>query len=163
MRKVVVNSTSLIALCNAEALFVLRELYGEIIVPRAVYNEVTTKDDSACNQIKNQEWIGIYDVANIQDKKMYRAKLHDGEVEVMLAAQEMVGVDLVIIDDAAARKTAKYLGLNVTGTLGVLVKAKQEHIISSVEKILIRMRSKGFYISDDVVNMVLEFAGEGKG
>lgn len=48
---------------------------------------------------------------------MYRAKLHDGEVEVMILAQEK-GADLVIIDDHAAKKTAKYLGLPVTGTMG---------------------------------------------
>lgn len=155
MRRVVVNSTPIIALCNADALFVLHELYGEIIVPRAVYDEVTVKTDSACNQIKNQDWINVYDVVNLQDKKMYRAKLHDGEVEVMLTAQEITDVDLVVIDDAAAKSTAKYLGLNVTGTLGVLIRAKQEHIISSVRDVLVKIRKNGFYISDDVVNMVL--------
>ena len=46
---------------------------------------------------------------------MYKAKLHDGEVEVMILAQEHDEEHLVIIDDGAARKTAEFLGLNVTG------------------------------------------------
>ena len=62
------------------------------------------------------------------EKKMYKAKLHDGEVEVMILAQER-NADLVILDDNAAKKTAKYLGLTVTGTLGVLVKGKRQGII----------------------------------
>lgn len=55
---------------------------------------------------------------------MYQAKLHAGEVEVMILAQEEPPANLVILDDNAAKKTAKYLGLKVTGTLGVLIKAK---------------------------------------
>lgn len=47
---------------------------------------------------------------------MYQAKLHAGEVEVMILAQESPGADLVILDDNAAKKTAKFLGLKVTGT-----------------------------------------------
>lgn len=43
MHKVVVNSTPIIALCNADLLYVLREMYGEIIIPKAVFDEVTAK------------------------------------------------------------------------------------------------------------------------
>lgn len=90
---------------------------------------------------------------------MYKAKLHDGEVEVMILAQER-NADLVILDDNAAKKTAKYLGLTVTGTLGVLVKAKHRGIIEEVRPLLSEMRQNGFYISKAVEDMVLEQAGE---
>ncbi|MFR8562888.1 MAG: DUF3368 domain-containing protein [Blautia sp.] len=90
---------------------------------------------------------------------MYKAKLHDGEVEVMILAQEKKA-DLVIIDDNAAKKTAKYLGLTVTGTLGVLIKAKHQGIINEVRPFLSKMRANGFYVSDAVECMVLEQAGE---
>ncbi len=90
---------------------------------------------------------------------MYKAKLHDGEVEVMILAQERKA-DLVILDDNAAKKTAKYLGLSVTGTLGVLVKAKRQGIIKEVRPLLAEMRQKGFYVSNAVEQMVLEQAGE---
>ena len=81
------------------------------------------------------------------EKKMYKAKLHDGEVEVMILAQEKKA-DLVIIDDNAAKKTAKYLGLTVTGTLGVLIKAKHQGIINEVRPFLSKMRANGFYVRD---------------
>ena len=56
---------------------------------------------------------------------MYKAKLYAGEVEVMILAQELGEDVLTVIDDNAARKTARYLGIKVTGTVGVLTKAKK--------------------------------------
>ena len=76
----------------------------------------------------------------------------------MILAQQQKA-DLVIIDDNAAKKTAKYLGLTVTGTLGVLVKAKRLGIIEEVRPLLYEMRQNGFYISKEVAYMVLEQAG----
>lgn len=90
---------------------------------------------------------------------MYKAKLYDGEVEVMILAQERKA-DLVILDDNAAKKTAKYLGLSVTGTVGVLAKAKRQGIIKEVRPLLSEMRQNGFYVSNAVEQMVLEQAGE---
>ena len=75
---------------------------------------------------------------------MYKAKLHDGEVEVMILAQE-IKADLVIIDDNAARKTAVYLGLPLTGTVGVLLRAKAEGLVPKVMPIVDSMEQNGLY------------------
>ena len=99
------------------------------------------------------------EIKDHSEKKMYKAKLHDGEVEVMILAQEQKA-DLVILDDNAAKKTAKYLGLPVTGTLGVLIKAKRMGIIESVKPLITELRKYGFYVSGTVERMVLEQAGE---
>lgn len=53
MPRVIVNSTPLIALCNAGLLNVLKAVYGQITIPQAVFDEVTAKPDSACLQIKD--------------------------------------------------------------------------------------------------------------
>lgn len=125
-----------------------------------VFREVTEKDDSACVQIRSAgEWICVEQIMDHSEKKMYKAKLHDGEVEVMILAQEQ-NADLVILDDNAAKKTAKYLGFTVTGTLGVLIKAKRQGIIEEVRPLLYEMRQNGFYVSNAVERMVLEQAGE---
>lgn len=86
---------------------------------------------------------------------MYKAKLHDGEVEVMILAQEGDKAELVIIDDNAAKKTVKYLGLKVTGTIGVLLKAKKNGIISEIRPILDDMKREGFYISSYLEQRIL--------
>ena len=60
MRKVIVNSTPLIVLCGIGKLNILKEMYEEIIIPSAVFREVTAKDDSACVQIKSAgAWVHV--------------------------------------------------------------------------------------------------------
>ena len=155
MRKVIVNSTPLIILSKIGELEILKNLYGEIIIPRAVFEEVTIKS----YVIKNLSWIKIFEVQDKSNRKIYQTKLHYGEVEVMMLAKE-ISANLLVIDDNAAKKTAKFLGFKVTGTLGILLKAKEEKIISEVRPILEKMLSEKFYISDKIINLVLKTAGE---
>lgn len=160
MPKVIVNSTPLIALCGIGQLDILQKLYREIYIPTAVYQEVTTVEDSACIQVMTAgRWIHVKQIQDVMEKKMYKAKLHAGEVEVMILAQEQ-NADLVVIDDNAAKKTAKYLGLTVTGTLGVLLKAKRQGIVEEIHPLLSKMKRNGFYIDPQLENMVVEQAGE---
>lgn len=162
MPKVVVNSTPLIALSNIGRLDLLERVYGRIVIPEAVYDEITEKDDSACRLIRQRpDWIEIVRISDRSQKQMYRAKLHDGEVEVMILAQEPPVADLVIIDDNAAKKTAKFLGLHVTGTLGVLLKAKRMGLVDSIIPIIDELCGNGFYVDDAVKMMALRQAGEG--
>ena len=155
MRKIISNSTPLIILSKIGELEILKNLYGEIIIPRAVFEEVTIKSDA----IKNFSWIKILEMQDKSNRKIYQAKLHNGEVEVMMLAKE-ISADLLIIDDNAAKKFAKFLGFTVTGTLGILLKAKSEKIISEVKPILEKMQAENFYISDEIIKLVLKTAGE---
>ena len=160
MRKVIVNSTPLIVLSGVGRLDLLKKLYGEVIIPKAVYREVTAKKDSVCMQVIGEsDWIHIEKIRDRSEKKMYKAKLHEGEVEVMILAQEKQA-DLVVIDDNAAKKTAKYLGLMVTGTIGVLIKAKKLGHLDAVRLVLDEIKENGFYIGTALEKMVLEQAGE---
>ncbi len=68
--------------------------------------------------------------------------------------------DLVIIDDNAAKKTAKYLGLNVTGTIGVLLRAKKEKIIDSFTGSISKIEDNGFYIDEKLREYAVKQAGE---
>lgn len=161
MRRVIVNSTPIILLSNINQLELLKQIYGEITIPQAVYDEVTEKPDSACQNLKNHfGWIKIETIKNPLQKKMYQAKLHDGEVEVMILAQEEPKADLVILDDNTAKKTARFLELTVTGTLGILVKAKQLKLIEKIKPLMDALIGNGFFVAQNVYNMVLEQAGE---
>ena len=161
MPRVIVNSTPLIVLSNINHLNLLKDLYKDIYIPQAVFKEVTAKNDSACQQIKNNlNWIHVCQIQDQSQKRMYQAKLHDGEVEVMILAQENQNNDLVIIDDNSAKKTAKYLGLTVTGTLGVILKAKNQVFITSVIPIMNQLIQNGFYITSEVFEFVKDEAGE---
>jgi predicted nucleic acid-binding protein len=161
MRKVVVNTTPLIALSHIGQLDILKKMYGEILIPNAVYNELSAKPDSICKiEVDNsKDWIRVEEIKNQMAKSMYKTQLHEGEVEVMILAQE-VNADLVIIDDANAKKHAKYLKLPVTGTLGVLIKAKQSGYVDKLKPMLQMMIENGIYISQDLVKLCLKQVGE---
>ena len=158
MDKVIVNSTPVIGLANIGKLDVLRQMYGTLTIPQAVFDEI--KSPSVQRQVNaNRDWIRVEQINDISQKQMYRAKLHAGEVEVMILAQEKKA-DLVILDDNAAKKTAKFLGLRVIGTLGILVLAKKRGYIKEVSPVLDALKRDGFFVSDDLCDLVLRQADE---
>ena len=158
MDKVIVNSTPVIGLANIGKLDVLRQMYGTITIPQAVFDEI--KSPSVQRQVNaNRDWIRVEQIHDASQKQMYRAKLHAGEVEVMILAQEKKA-DLVILDDNAAKKTAKFLGLRVIGTLGILVLAKKRGYIKEVSPVLDALKRDGFFVSDDLCDLVLRQADE---
>ena len=163
MRKVVVNSTPLIALCHVGHMDILKAMYECVYVPEAVYCEISAKPESICkNYIDNaiqQGWISVRHIHNKLAKSVFKTQLHDGEVEVMILAKEM-DADLIILDDQNARKYAKHLGLTITGTLGVLIKAKQLGYIPVLNPILTQLLEHHIYISEELILNCLEQAGE---
>ena len=114
MRNVIVNTTPLIALCHVGQLDILKKLYGGIMIPQAVYGELSEKKESICKKQVDDalDWIRVEKIENEMAKSMFKTQLHDGEVEVMILAKEK-NADIVIIDDANAKKHAKYLKLPV--------------------------------------------------
>ena len=161
MRRVVVNSSPLIALCGIGKLDLLRKIYGEIAIPAAVYEEISAKHNSICkrNIDNSSTWIHVCQIQNNLAKKLFKARLHAGEVEAMILAQEQ-NADLLIIDDALAKKHAVYLGINVTGTLGVLIKARQIDLIDKLEPLLRQLQRNNIYISEGLVTYCLQKVGE---
>ena len=161
MRRVIVNSTPLLVLGNIGQLDVLHKMYGEIIIPEAVVREVTEKEDAASQAVRAADnWIKVEAVQNPSEYALYRARLHAGEVETMILAQQSPKADLIVLDDNAARKTADFLGLTVTGTIGILLKAKQNGIIAQIKPLLNEIMQNGFFISDRLLQMILKAAGE---
>lgn len=161
MRRVIVNSTPLLVLGNIGQLDILRRMYGKIVIPEAVYSEVTEKEDAASRAVlAARDWIEVQAIHNPAAYALYRARLHAGEVETMILAQQEPVADLVVLDDSAARKTAEFLGLNVTGTIGILVKAKQRGIIPQIKPLLTEMMQNGFFLNERLLHMILNAAGE---
>jgi len=155
-RVVIVNSTPIIALLEIGYIEILKDLYSEVIIPEAVRDEITIKDERV---LDNYAWIKVNAIKNIAAKDTFISSLHDGEVEVMILAKEL-NSDLVIIDDSLARRHAKHQGITVTGTVGVLLRAKHNGVIDSVKPLLDSLVNSDFYISENIINEVLKLAGE---
>ena len=86
MRKVVANTTPIIALANIGYLDLLKHLYGEITIPRAVDREIIS--EPARSLVTNAKWIRVEDVKNPAQKSLFSSRLHAGEMEVIMLAQE---------------------------------------------------------------------------
>jgi hypothetical protein len=80
------------------------------------------------------------------------------EAEALVLALEQKA-DLLLLDDQEARSMARKLGLPVTGTLGVLLKAKNEGMINSFAEDLQKLQRSGFWLSQDLVNTLLSSSG----
>lgn len=161
MRKVIANSTPLIALNKIDKLNLLQHLYKQIIIPYAVYEEVILESNQKDIEdfIKASGFIKIMKIKNEEAKKIFVTSLHKGEVEVMILAKE-IDADLCIIDDLLARKYAKYHNLNITGTIGVILKAKELGIILEVKSTIDELIEAGIYIDTKLYNKILVLAKE---
>ena len=152
------NTTPLIALAGINSLELLHQLYGSIIIPPAVKAELIGEPEKSA--VTNSPWIVVKQpISHEERKRDFRARLHAGEVEVMILAEEL-GADLVIMDDYAAKKTAKFMGMKTTGTLGILIQAKRRGLIQEVKPLMEAVISQGLYVSEKIQRLVLREAGE---
>jgi len=152
--KVISNSSPIIILSNIGRLELLEKVYGNVIIPQGVNEEVF-----GLNNVKNIEWLKVMQIPNVNLQQYLGPLLHKGEIEVIVLAKE-IKAELAIIDDYLARKYAHYLGLTITGTLGVIVKAKQKGLLKNVKPVIDDMIEKGFWIDNKLYSTVLKNAGE---
>lgn len=96
---------------------------------------------------------------DIQRKKILEIQIDKGEASAIALALEIKNSAL-ILDDYKARKIAEQLGIEITGTIGVIVKAKLRNIIPSVKSILEKIRNTDFRISYEIEEQALKEAGE---
>lgn len=161
---VIVNSSPIIYLSKVGYLHLLKDLYLEITIPQAVYNEIIIRNDIASKSLKESlNWINVKQIKNIALKNKYPKKLHAGEVEVLVLAEETSKPNLVIIDDLDARKHAsklKSLGVDLSGTMGILLEAKSHGFISQVKPIVLNLKGVNSYLSLPLINDTIIAAGE---
>jgi uncharacterized protein len=139
----------------------LPALYGQIIMPQAVANELAEgrAQGVLLPDPDSLSWITLRQVAeSILVPGL--PNLGRGEREVLSLALTMPDA-LVILDDALARKYARQLNLTVTGTLGVLLKAKQLGLVESIAPILNQLNALNFRIAQSTHAAVLKLAHEG--
>lgn len=85
--------------------------------------------------------------------------MEQGEAEVIILAKEK-GIKLVMIDEKVARLQAKVFGLEVIGTLGILLKAKKKGLIPVIKPHIQKILEHGIWIKDEIVDGILKESGE---
>ena len=156
----VADSTPIISLALMGKLDLLRHLYCQVVVPPAVQREVLAGGPGAVGHAELQQAtsLQVVPLQNVRRADML-SDLDRGEAEVIALAQES-NADLAIIDERLARRHAKRLGLILTGTLGVLLKAKNTGLVPSVAPLVEQRLRGGIRLSDTVVAEALRLAEE---
>ena len=141
MPKTIISDTScFIILSKIDELDLLQKLYGEIITTSVIAEEFGEK-------LPN--WVKIQDSIDKFRIQILEIQIDKGESSAIALALE-IPESTLILDDIKARKIAQGLGLNITGTIGIIIKAKLQNIIPSIKPIIEKIKLTNFRISLEV-------------
>ena len=150
MPGVIVSDTScLILFYKIGELDLLTKLFGKIFITNTVLKEF--------NQ-PVPDWIEVVQLKT-DVHKVLTDSLDSGEATSIALASEYVN-SLLIIDEIKGRKAAKELGIQVTGSLGVLIAAKNKGHLKAIRPILNKIKKTNFRISKELIDRVLEKVNE---
>ncbi len=158
--RVVCDTGPLIALSLIDHLQILQQLFGRVVVPRAVLDEVSAggSERAGSQAILSADWFEIRD--DVKPDPLLAAELGAGEAAAITSAYE-VDARLVLLDDRKARRIATgAYRLRVIGSAGILVLAKRAGLIPAVFPLLTAMVARGYYLSQRLVDQAAIAAGE---
>jgi predicted nucleic acid-binding protein len=143
---IIADSSCLIALSNINALWILEKVYQKIYITNIIAKEY---------DLPLPDFIDIKEVHDVNVQKILLSYLDPGEASAIALGLENSN-SLLILDDLKGRKEALKLELKYTGTLGVLVRAKKENHISDISFYIIALKSNGFRISENIIELALK-------
>lgn len=160
IKKVIVNSSPLIVLFKSQQADLLAQLFDEILVPSAVWDEVTagSKNDVAATELVKVSWARRTEIASISPEVL-AWDLGKGESAVLGLALKKPGF-AVVIDDRAARRCAQSLGIVSMGTAAVILLAKKRGLIPLASPGIQALQDAGLWLSDGLINLLQQQAGE---
>ncbi len=153
---VVADASPLIALSRVGRLELLRQLFGQLMVPQAVWQEVALSDPSRAGvaELQRADWVERRQVSDTALVQLLRQDLGAGESEAIVLARE-VKADVLLIDERLGRSAATRLGLPITGLVGVLIEARQRGLLPDAVQIIQQLRQEaGFWISDALATLI---------
>ncbi len=160
MPAVICNTSVLQYLHQIDRLDLLPALFGQVQIPYAVVAELDEgkRQNISLPTLEGLSWVTIRPV---RDRTLLPlvTSLGDGEKEVLALGLEATNA-LLVLDDRNARRYAIEAGLEVTGTLGILVLAKEGGLIDSIRPALDRLQALQFRLSAKTRQTVLALAGE---
>ncbi len=155
------NGPELLPLAIINKLDLLPKLYQTVVVPQAVYEEVLSggQGSPGYREIQETKWLRVEKISDERAKAFLLLELDEGESETIILAEELKA-DVIVIDERLARRIAELRGLCITGTMGVLLKAKRLGYIKEVKPLLDVLIENSVWISEYLIRIVLEEAKE---
>jgi predicted nucleic acid-binding protein len=156
----VVSDTSPITnLIQIDLLHLLQEVYGEIIIPQTVYDELCEIDFQK-QLLAQQTWIRVMTAQDRELVSLLESDLDKGESESIALAVEL-NAQFLIIDESKGRQKAESLGIKIIGLLGTLLKAKHLGLLTTVKPIIEKLNDEvGFHINPKLKAYILDLAQE---
>jgi predicted nucleic acid-binding protein len=158
-KTVVADASTLIGLSRIGQLNLLEELYGEVFIPRAVYDEVVAESKYGAEKIKTAKYLKVQKITDSTLVDLFLGYLGRGEAEALTLSKEKKA-DFILIDEKKARKAARRAGFDVIGVLGLLLAAKRNELIDTVRPFIEELSKQGFRLSKEVTERALKEAGE---
>ncbi|MDJ1173666.1 DUF3368 domain-containing protein [Roseofilum capinflatum] len=143
-------------------LHLLQSLYETVIIPEAVYQELTDPEFpvSGATEVQTLDWITTCTCRDLNLVEALCNELDRGEAEAIALALEFKA-DVLLIDERQGRLVADKFHIYYTGVLGVLVEAKKQDLIKAVRPLLDDLIDKaGFWIALPLYNKVLQLVEE---
>lgn len=160
---VVSNTSPIINLAAIGHLDLLRELYGTLTIPDAVYDEIVVRGrgQPGADEVQQFSWFVRQSVSNrALVVQLMGSGLDVGEAEAIVLALETYA-PLLLMDEKLGRAAATRVGIRVIGLRGVLIEAKRPGRVAEVRPLLDALRAgPGFYIAPALYSQVLRQAGE---
>jgi|LAHS01.1.fsa_nt_gb hypothetical protein len=159
---IVSDTTPIISLIKIKHLELLKKLFKKVIIPYAVYSELTSNsafiDEIA--EVRNATFLEVLSVNNEEAVRLFSkgTGLDVGESETIVLAEEL-NAELILMDERKGRIIAKQMGLQITGTLGILIESYHAKLISSndVQEYMDLLIESGVRISKTLYNNILEY------
>ena len=155
---VISDTTAISNLYKIGKLNYLKLLFGKVIIPNAVYDELLGIEQSGydISEIKNAKWLIKTKVKNNKLVSKLHFELDQGESEAIAIAKEKQA-DFLIIDEKKGRQIAEGLGIKTIGIIGILIQLKREKIILKIKPDLDDLRDNaGFWISEKLYRFILK-------
>ena len=152
---VIGDSSALVTLAVVNQLELLEKLYDNLYIPQAVFDEVTQIGKPQSNKLRQFLQGKVKQV----DLTLTHLGLGLGELEAITLYKKL-DADVLLIDDNRAKKYASLNGVKVIGSLGILVKAKEQGHVEKVKPFLDEIQKSEVYISQKLIEKVLEICGE---
>lgn len=153
---IVSDSSPLIALAKIGMLDIIKY---DIVIPKAVFDEITRPNRQYAKELYKWGKDKTIEVTNKKAVEYLVLIIDRGEAETIALAEEL-NADAVLIDDLKARKIATLRGLNIIGTIGVLLDAKEKGIIGELKPLLDMLIKKKIRVSKELYDHALELANE---
>jgi len=154
---IVSDTGPLAVLFKSRLLFILKEVHEEVLVPEAVERELRRKPEGTII-FSDNPWIKATEVKNTELVKVLMLVVDEGEAEAIALALHSSA--RILIDEKRGRNAALKLGLEIRGTIGLLVEAKKKGIIRSVKECIAELLEAGYYLDDDLIEEALRKADE---